>query len=132
MRNEKGFTLVELLAVIVILAVIALIATPIILGLINESRQKAAADSAWGTIKAVELAYARTESAPTSVTVTWASGEISTTDSVSSLVTLNGQKPTSGSVTVNSTGTTTISNLKFGNYTCNFKTNSTTEIECTS
>ena len=34
-EKNKGFTLVELLAVIVILALIALIATPIILNVIN-------------------------------------------------------------------------------------------------
>lgn len=39
MKN-KGFTLVELLAVIVILAIISLIAVPIVLNLINDSRQK--------------------------------------------------------------------------------------------
>ena len=38
-RNTKGFTLVELLAVIVILAIIALIATPIILGVIEDARK---------------------------------------------------------------------------------------------
>ena len=32
--NKKGFTLVELLAVIVILAIIALIATPIVINII--------------------------------------------------------------------------------------------------
>ncbi len=39
-RNEKGFTLVELLAVLVILAFIALIAFPIVTGIINNSREK--------------------------------------------------------------------------------------------
>ena len=34
--KKKGFTLVELLAVIVILAIIAVIATPIILGVIEK------------------------------------------------------------------------------------------------
>ena len=34
--KQKAFTLIELLAVIVILAIIALIATPIIMGIINE------------------------------------------------------------------------------------------------
>ena len=38
---KKGFTLIEVLAVIVILAIIALIATPIILGIINDAREKA-------------------------------------------------------------------------------------------
>ena len=36
--NKKGFTLVEVLAVIVILSVIALITTPIIFGVIEDSR----------------------------------------------------------------------------------------------
>ena len=36
--NKKGFTLVELLAVITILAVIALITTPIIFGVVEDSR----------------------------------------------------------------------------------------------
>lgn len=38
---KKGFTLIELLAVIVILAIIALIAVPIIMGIINDSRDSA-------------------------------------------------------------------------------------------
>ena len=36
--NKKGFTLVELLAVITILSVIALITTPIIFGVVEDSR----------------------------------------------------------------------------------------------
>ena len=59
MKKNKGFTLVELLAVIVILAVIALIATPQILKLINDSRENSAEDSMYGYIKAVEQAYVK-------------------------------------------------------------------------
>ena len=44
--KEKGFTLIELLAVIVILAIIALIAVPIILNIINTSREQARKRSA--------------------------------------------------------------------------------------
>lgn len=40
-KKEKGFTLIELLAVIVILAIIMVITIPIVLGKINESKQKA-------------------------------------------------------------------------------------------
>ena len=40
MKNKKGFTLVELLVVIAILAVIVLIATPIIISNINSSKEK--------------------------------------------------------------------------------------------
>ena len=54
MDKKKGFTLVELLAVIVILALIALIATPIILNIIKDAKRSAAKDSAYGYIDAVE------------------------------------------------------------------------------
>ena len=53
MRN-KGFTLVELLAVIVILAVISLIATPMVLGVIEKSKKSAAIESANGILDAAE------------------------------------------------------------------------------
>ena len=56
MDKKKGFTLVELLAVIVILAIIALIATPIILNVINDSKKQAAKDSAYGYMDAIEKA----------------------------------------------------------------------------
>ena len=52
--NKKGFTLIELLAVIVILAVIALIAVPLILSLVNKSRQKAAEESALFYVDTIE------------------------------------------------------------------------------
>ena len=54
MNKNKGFTLVELLAVIVILAIIALIATPIILNVINDAKKQAAKDSAHGYVDAVD------------------------------------------------------------------------------
>ena len=53
MRN-KGFTLVELLAVIVILAVISLIATPMVLGVIEKSKKSAAVESVNGILDAAE------------------------------------------------------------------------------
>ena len=43
---KKGFTLVELLAVIVILAIIALIATPIVLSIVNDTKRSATIQSA--------------------------------------------------------------------------------------
>lgn len=56
--NKKGFTLIELLAIIVILAIIAVITVPLILGVIEDSKEGAAKDSALGYKKAVEQYYA--------------------------------------------------------------------------
>ena len=52
--KRRGFTLVELLAVIIILAIIALVATPIIMNLIENSKKGAASRSAENYIKKIE------------------------------------------------------------------------------
>ena len=57
MKKKNCFTLIELLAVIVILAIIALIATPIVLNLINKARKGAAQNSAYGIRQAAKLYY---------------------------------------------------------------------------
>ncbi len=55
----KGFTLVELLAVIVILAIIALIATPVVLSIIEDTKQSAMLRSAEMYLSGVENAVMR-------------------------------------------------------------------------
>ena len=61
MKSNKGFTLIELLAIIVILAVIALITTPIILNIINQSKEAANKRSVEAYAKAVEYAVMQYE-----------------------------------------------------------------------
>ena len=56
---KKGFTLVELLAVIVILAIIALIATPVVINIINDSGKSSKLRSAEMYLDAVEQAVLR-------------------------------------------------------------------------
>ena len=68
MNKNKGFTLVELLAVIVILAIIALIATPIILNVINDAKKQAAKDSAHGYVDAVDKYIVSSELEDKSIT----------------------------------------------------------------
>ena len=53
-RNKNAFTLIELLAVIVILAIIALIATPIILGIVEDAKKDA-------FLRSVELVISTTD-----------------------------------------------------------------------
>ena len=60
-EKNKGFTLVELLAVIVILALIALIATPIILNVISDAKKQAALESFIGYIDGAEKAIVLNE-----------------------------------------------------------------------
>lgn len=55
--NRKGFSLVELLGVIVLLAVIALITVPILTGVIDDSKQSAFKSSLNGIKKAIETDY---------------------------------------------------------------------------
>ncbi|TFB13896.1 prepilin-type N-terminal cleavage/methylation domain-containing protein [Filobacillus milosensis] len=55
LKKEKGVTLVELLAVIIILGIIALIAVPAIAGVIEDSRYNSLKASAINAIEAAEL-----------------------------------------------------------------------------
>jgi len=56
--KKKGFTLVELLAVIIILAVIAIIAIPIVLNVVESSRKSAFESSVYGVIETIGLEVA--------------------------------------------------------------------------
>ena len=50
MRNKKGFTLIELISVVALLAIIVAIATPNILGMINNSKKQQFIQDASGII----------------------------------------------------------------------------------
>ena len=55
--NNKGFSLIELLAVIVLIAIIALITTPIVLNVINDSSENVFTDDAMSLSKAADNYY---------------------------------------------------------------------------
>ena len=117
--NKKGFTLIELLAVIVILAIIAVITSPIIIGVIEGARKDAAKDKAWGTIHAVDLAYAQDQIQERKYklgTPVDFSNKQALVGSVE--VKASGELPTKGTVTIRKDGSIIAQRLKFGNYTC--------------
>ena len=70
MKNKKGFTLVELLAVIVILAIILVIAVPKILNVINDTATEILESSAKMIISAAEREYATRSALGQSTTMT--------------------------------------------------------------
>lgn len=103
-NNKKGFTLVELLAVIVILAIIALIATPIILNVIDDAKTNAAKNSAYGYIDALEKVNAQDMLSSESINVlsgayTIASDGTLTHGEKAVTVKFKGTKPTGGTLT---------------------------------
>ena len=65
LKNEKGLTLVELLAVIVILGIIAAIAVPSIGNIIQNTREKAVLADATNAIEAANLYFAENPDATT-------------------------------------------------------------------
>ena len=58
-QNSRAFTLIELLAVIVILGIIAVIAVPIVKNITKDAKMKSFMNSARGIIRAGDLYYSR-------------------------------------------------------------------------
>lgn len=115
-KNTKGFTLVELLAVIVILAIIALIATPIILGVIDDARKGAAKSSALGYVDAVEKSIALELVSDTSYSIPSA-----ITSANMNNVSVKGDKPSDVSLALDSAGSVTDGTITVNGYTVTFK-----------
>jgi len=107
MKNKKGFTLVELLAVIAILAIILLIAVPRVLGVIEESKEKAFRDSILSLFHAVELEYAKTGTQEGSV----------------SSLNLNNNRFLTGTYTIEETGDIILNQVCDGTYKVNIAYN---------
>ncbi len=59
MNRRKGFTLIELIAVILILGIIALIAIPVLIKIIADVKMSALIDTGYGIIKSAENGYSQ-------------------------------------------------------------------------
>lgn len=73
--NKKGFTLIEILAVIVVISIVAVIASPLVSSVIEETRRDAFEDSVYGLIKAVDM-YKAEKGFNVNVTFTVSNGKI--------------------------------------------------------
>ena len=58
MKKKKGFTLIELIAVLVIMAIIALIVTPLVMNIIRKARAAADRRSVDAYGRSIEIAMA--------------------------------------------------------------------------
>ena len=130
--NKKGFTLIELQAVIVILAVIALITVPVVINIINNAKKGAAEDSAYGVIEAAKLYWVENSLEDTNnvVTFTYDTDNNKWITVGDKELLISGTKPTvdnSSSITV-SGGNVSLTNVKFNGFTCN--TNNEYKVEC--
>ncbi len=100
--NNKAFTLIELLAVIIILAIVALIATPIILDVIEDSRDSANLSEVNLILGGAETYYAQS----------FLTGDSKQFDGVTNLysnIKTTNEKPPLGNLTIRSDGKTSLS-----------------------
>ena len=119
---KKGFTLVELLAVIIILGVLSVLIVPKVLKTLNDSEEKTNIASANGLLKAAELKYQDNEIRGISgnILINYPYGENS------ELLEFSGKKPERGQVAITSEGKIVFA-VKIGN-TCYIKKASSYDI----
>ena len=122
--NKKGFTLIELVAVILILGIIALVAIPVVSNVINDSKKHAAEVTAMSYIKSIDDQNALYKLQPDKFT------PITSGDVDDLIVNIKGDGPTSGTVTVTN-GKVSEAELCANGYTVTYNGVSTTvESKC--
>ena len=94
--NKKGFTLIEVLAVLLIISIIALITTPIIINVINNSKENAFIQDVNSLVDSIRTYQA--ENNYEEVTVDYTTGENT------NLLELDGDLPDAGQITINDAG----------------------------
>ena len=96
-KNNKAFTLIELLAIIIILALIAVITVPIVLNVIDKSKKGAAKNSAYGILESAKSSYFMDDNIDTS-------SFSCSFPSDCNILDYNGSTPTSGNIMMNQIG----------------------------
>lgn len=103
--KKRGFTLLELIAVIIIIAVIILITVPVMLGVITKAKLQTLRDSAYGVLEASGLYYAQYR--PASSIRFDINNNIITSDDTAKLIKYNGSIKR-GTIIIDKNGLTTL------------------------
>lgn len=118
--KKNGFTLIEVLAIIIVIAIIAVITIPVVKDSLDEAKLNTAKDSAYGYKKAVEKYYFdktmnNLNGNLNGVYTINSSGNLVKSGSDPIVVDVSGKKPSSGTLTI--TNNEVVSGcLKIGNY----------------
>ena len=103
LNNPKGFTLIELLAVIIILAVVSIIATPIVLDVVEDSKESVNKSTAYNLLDAANLYYTE------SLLDNNKANKINSLGNIYDEITVSGKKPSNGDLRVNDKGNVALS-----------------------
>lgn len=98
-KNNKGFTLIELIAIIILLGLIAVIAVPTVKKIVDDAKLKAFEETARGIIRAGNLYYSKEEMIGEELVQTKFSFPNEADD-----LKLSGKLPKSGSMVINADG----------------------------
>ena len=117
--KKKGFTLVELLAVIVVLAVVAIITVPVVLNVIDKVKKESYKDSVYGIMESGKIYLAsHMDSISEKEEITFTCDGSKCSGNKGEL-TFKGSVPKSGSIYVRGTGEVLVESLYNGKYYAN-------------
>ena len=135
MKRKNAFTLIELLAVIVVLAIIALIATPIVMNTIKNAKKGAAERSANSYIRQVETTVAEArlnhKKIPDGTYQIDEEGNLTGTGLPDGKlkIEMNGKKPTEGTITISNGEVENSSTMTIGDYSLVYSDNKWTAMK---
>lgn len=127
MRWNKGFTLIELMGVLIVIAVVALIASPIALNVMNKSQEKSFTLEMNNLVKAARHYYSDHQLEISSNVVF--NYQNDGKNSAGEMLSLSGTRPTTGTVTITPTGEIILTNVGNETYLANFNSEFDDEIK---
>lgn len=124
---NKGFTLTELLAVIVIIAIVALVTTPIVIDIIQSSREKAFIDTAHNLV--VSAGTYQAEKQALNEDTTLSINYMTSSDEVKNQLKTDGDLPDAGEFEIDENGKVTLALWSNSAHVCVVKEASWKEIK---